>query len=113
MTGASGRARGRAVRCPQLDALRLYRKSTAVSYILSIALSWLSAYRFYLKRPVTACVLIELSLVTYLASAVDHPFSLIGLIVLAWLFVDLVLVNGMIRSHSREVRARVLHGTLR
>lgn len=91
----------------------LHRKSVAVSYILLIALGWLGAHRFYLRRPVTACVLIALSLVIYVLSAINELFSLSLLIVLVWLLVDLVLVLGMVRSHNREVMVSVLHGTLR
>ena len=65
--------------------------SIGVAYLLAIFLGWLSAHRFYLKRPASAV----LQILSY--------FILIGFI---WLLLDLFAIPGMVRVERAKVRDR-------
>ena len=58
---------------------------------MAIFLGWISAHRFYLKRPVSAV----LQIASY--------FILIGFV---WLLLDLFAIPGMVRVERTKVRER-------
>ena len=75
----------------------LQSPSTGTAYLLLLLLGLFSAHRFYLRRPGTAVLQILLYFVG------------IGFV---WLFIDLFLINGMIRQRQNEIRAQVTAQTL-
>lgn len=67
--------------------------SVGTAYLLCIFLGWISAHRFYLGKPKTACLQIASWLVMI------QPF---------WWFIDLFLIPGLVRARQAEIRARYL-----
>jgi len=65
--------------------------SIVLAYVFWFFLGLFSAHRFYLGRPGTAVLQFLLNLVA------------VGLI---WLFIDLFLIPGMVRSKQDELRQR-------
>lgn len=63
--------------------------SVVVAYLFWFFLWFVSAHRFYLRRPTSAI----LQILSY--------FVLIGFI---WIFVDLFLIPGMVRDRQQQLR---------
>ncbi|MBB4041237.1 TM2 domain-containing membrane protein YozV [Microvirga flocculans] len=68
--------------------------SIVVAYLFWFFLGIFSAHRFYLGRPGTAI----LQILSF--------FVLIGFV---WLFIDLFLIPGMVRSKQQELRQRLAY----
>jgi len=63
--------------------------STGATYLLWIFLWWVSAHRFYLRRPGSAI----LQIISY--------FFVIGFL---WALIDVALIPGLVRSRRAEIR---------
>lgn len=64
-------------------------QSVLLAYIFWVCLGLLSAHRFYLGRPISACTQVLFNLL------------LVGLL---WTLFDLVLIPGIIRENQRRLR---------
>lgn len=82
------------------------KKSTATAYILWFFLGMLGAHRFYLDETGTGAAILILTLVSVLLMVVAIGFATI-LIPVVWVFVDLFLIPGLVRTHNNELAARL------
>jgi TM2 domain-containing membrane protein YozV len=66
--------------------------STLIAYLLLLFLGFISAHRFYLGKP---------------GSAICQIISYFFVVGWVWLFIDLFLVPGMIKTRTDSIRAKV------
>ena len=80
-------------------------KSMPTAYLLAILLGGFGVHRFYLGRPVSASILLTITIVAVIAGAMsDSGTSPLLAVVWIWTIVDLFLIPGMVRS-TRTPRA--------
>ncbi|PMB84600.1 hypothetical protein CJ206_03090 [Dolosicoccus paucivorans] len=75
------------------------KKSAGAAYLLWFVLGGIGAHRFYLGRPISGLIL----LLTTTLTGVFTWFIPTGL----WVFIDLFLINGMLRKNTNNIRKRI------
>lgn len=80
-------------------------KSMQTTYLLAIFVGGFGVHRFYLGRPVSASILLAITIVAVFAGAMnDSGTSPLLAVTWIWTIVDLFLIPGMVRS-TRAPRA--------
>ena len=82
------------------------KKSAGLAYVLWFVFGGLGVHRFYLGRPLSALVMLLITLIS-----IPAMFIGIGLILIwiptIWWFVDLILIPGMTRDYNLRVIQRI------
>ena len=78
------------------------KKSLLVAYLLLLFLGGLGLHRFYLKRTISAFIMVGILLISIPLSFVVigfFGFLLLGI----WYFIDLFLLPGMVTSYNNNL----------
>ena len=99
---------------PSDDALAMMRyeaekKSLAVSYLLWLVLGAVGGHRFYLRRPISAMVMLLISTFSFILTLVLIGYAGLFFISLWWLL-DALLIPGMVARHNTRVIAAIQRG---
>jgi len=69
------------------------------AYLFALLLGGFGAHRYYLGRPVSASILLIVTLIAVITGAAsDTGTTLVSVIVWIWIIVDLFLIPSMVRS---------------
>ena len=82
------------------------KKSPLIAYILWFFLGALGVHRFYLKRNMSALIILALTILSFILSFVGIG-PLVFIVVAIWLFVDIFLIPGMARAYNNTLIDRV------
>jgi len=74
------------------------RKSSGTAYLIWFFLGSFGGHRFYLGRPISACLMLGLWLIGWITFFI--PWIVNGI----WCLVDGFLIPGMLQEHQEQVR---------
>lgn len=82
---------------------RVGGKSTAVAYVFALLLGGVGAHRFYLRRPITASVMLVIWVTGLAATGATWGWYLMAATAV-WVIVDLFLIPGMVQAANARER---------